>query len=326
MQRTVEYERGGLQKEHYAREDVVTVNCPFCCSDSFQGIYKERGELGVVRCKRCGLLFTNPRLKDPGKVYWGDPGKYFEEARMIFNGTAEHHRDPNYLSDLSVIEKFKPEGNFLDLGTNMGFFLRHTRGKKWNVVGVEPSPSLSEMARSHFGLTVKTGYLEDAGFENDFFDIVTMTDVFEHISEPKLLLAGIKKIIKPDGILFIKVPNGNFSLLKLRLARASGRLSQHDIFDSYEHVVHYSPLALKSMLEGAGFIVKKFYIGRPIQLPAWHKLVGQYYQYPSPWFLDSKNHTLRELFYWVSRVEYLLRGGKIGYFASNIIAIAEPEK
>ena len=193
-------------------------------------------------------------------------------------------------------------------------------------MGVEPSPPLSEMARSHFGLTVKTGYLEDAGFENDFFDIVTMTDVFEHISEPKLLLAGIKKIIKPDGILFIKVPNGNFSLLKLRLARASGRLSQHDIFDSYEHVVHYSPLALKSMLEGAGFIVKKFYIGRPIQLPAWHKLVGQYYQYPSPWFLDSKNHTLRELFYWVSRVEYLLRGGKIGYFASNIIAIAEPEK
>jgi SAM-dependent methyltransferase len=242
---------------------------------------------------------------------------------MIFNGIAPHHRDPNYLEDLKIIEKMKPEGKFLDIGTNMGFFLRHTKGKKWDVVGVDPSPALSELARKHFGLNVKTCYLNEAGFENECFDVVTMTDVFEHIPEPKKLLADIKKVIKKDGILFIKVPNGSYNLLKLNLAKLTGRLGKHDIFDSYEHVTHYSHKTLRKMLEGSGFKVRKAFIGRPIQIPVWHKYVGHYYQYPSPWFLDPVNNIMRGLFYWISRVERILRFGNIGYFAPNIIMIAE---
>ena len=51
--------------------------------------------------------------------------------------------------------------------------------------------------------------------------------------------------------------------------------------------------------------------------------VGYYYQYPSPWFLDWKNYTMRSLFYWISKVERVLRFGNIGYFAPNIIVAAE---
>ena len=34
----------------------------------------------------------------------------------------------------------------------------------------------------------------------------------------------IRKILKPDGILFIKVPNGLFNIFKLRVAEITGRL------------------------------------------------------------------------------------------------------
>ena len=204
----------------------------------------------------------------------------------------------------------------------MGFFLRHTRGKKWNAVGVEPSPSLSGMARKYFNLNVKTAYLHEAGFEDEYFDVVTMTDVFEHMLEPKKILEDIKKVIKKDGILFIKVPNGKYNLLKLNLAKLTGKLGDYDIFDSYEHVTHYSHDTLKIVLEMCGFKIKKIFIGKPIQVPVWHKYVGHYYQYPSPWILDPKNHILRILFYWVSKVERMLRLGNIGYFAPNIIMVA----
>jgi len=318
----MDYERGGRQKEYYEREEVIERPCPLCCSDNNSAIYKERGNIGIVRCKMCGLIYVNPMVKEPEKNYWGDENKYFEEARLIFKGLAGHHRDLNYLEDLRTIEKIKPTGNFLDIGTNMGSFLRHTRGKKWNVIGVEPSPVLSNMARKHFGLNIKTAYLNNAGFEKEYFDVVTMTDVFEHIADPKMMLEDIKKVIKKDGILFIKVPNGKYNLLKLWLAKITGKTKSHDIFDSYEHVTHYTHNTLKSMVEVCGFKVKKVIIGRPIQLPAWHKYVGHYYQYPSPWFLDWKNYVLRILFYWISRVERLLRFGSIGYFAPNIIMIA----
>jgi len=318
------YDKGGSQKDIYSASDVTWRNCPLCGKNNSSTIYKERAKLGIVRCKHCTLIYVNPIVKDSDKNYWGNEENYRKEAQLLFDGVAKHHRDPNYLEDLKLIERIKPEGEFLDIGTNMGFFLRHTSGRKWNTVGVEPSPTLSKIARRDFGLNVKTAYLHEAGFNDNSFDVVTMTDVFEHISDPKAILADVKRVIKKDGILFIKVPNGNYNLLKLKLAKATNRLTEHDIFDSYEHITHYTQKTLVGMLKSCGFTVNKVLVGRPVQLPVWHKYVGHFYQYPSPWILDARNHILRTLFYWISRFEYLLSFGRVGYFAPNITMIASP--
>jgi len=320
----MDYERGGRQRAVYGPDDVEPVDaCPLCGGRERTQVYTERGVLGIVRCQTCELIYVAPRLRNPEEVYWGDAAKYTAEARLIFEGRASHHRDPNYLDDLRVIERFKPRGRFLDIGTNMGFFLRHTRGRGWTAMGVEPSASLAELARRHFGLDVKTCFLDEADFPDAHFDVVTMTDVFEHITEPRSMLRQIGRILKPDGILFIKVPNGRFNLFKLRVLDRLGRLGALDIFDSYEHVVHYSSRTLRRMLAAEGFRVRYQSIARPIQLPIWHELVGQYYQYPSPWLLDWKKHVGRALLYHASRVESRLRGGEIGSLAPNIVVVAE---
>jgi len=310
------------QKGYVKADDVMERCCPLCDSGAHLEIYREKGPIRIVRCGGCGLIYANPILKEPGKNYWGDERCYYEEAKLLFNGSARHHRDPNYLQDLRIIERLKPEGNFLDVGTNMGFFLRHTAGRKWNVFGVEPSPSLSEMARKYFGLNVMTAYLAEAGFQDEFFDVVTMIDVFEHIVEPKGMLRDIRKVLKKDGILFIKVPNGNYNLLKLWMAKMTGNLGAYDIFDSHEHITHFTHATLNRILEDSGFRVDRVFIGRPIQVPVWYKYVGRYYQYPSPWAMDAKNYILRRVFYWISKAEFLLRLGNAGYFAPNIITVA----
>lgn len=325
MLSNVDYERGGTQKDIYAESEVVYVPCPFCNTDSQWAFYKERGVLGIVRCERCSLLYVSPRLKEPEKIYWGDGDNYFREAKLIFEGKAKHHRDQNYIDDLKVIHRYKPSGNFLDVGTNMGFFLRNARGWGWNLYGVEPSPSLSEMARKYFGLDIKTSFLEDADFQDNFFDIVTMTDVFEHIPEPSKILSHIHRILKSDGILFIKVPNGLFNLFKFCIAKVLRRLNNYDLFDSYEHLIHYSDKTLNGMLKKYGFKVLKTYIGKPIQLPVWHKYIGYFYQYPTPFCLDFRRKTARQVLYWLSIIEYRLRFNRVGYLAPNIVAIARKD-
>lgn len=318
----INYTKGGKQKESYTESDVVFTLCPLCGENHYKNIYKERSVLGIVQCLSCGLLYVNPRLKEPEKVYWGDIDNYFNEARLVFEEKSRHHRDPNYLADLKIIRKYKSSGNFLDIGTNMGFFLRKARGQGWNLYGVEPSPALSKIAREHFGLNIKTAFLQEAGFSDIFFDIVTMTDVFEHLPDPGDVLRDVHRILKSDGILFIKVPNGLFNLFKFHSAKLTGGLKDYDIFDSYEHVVHYSPRMLCLMLEKFGFRVIKMYIGKPIHLPVWHRYVGQYYQYPSPWLLDFITQSARSLFYFLSLVERFIRINRIGYLAPNIIVVA----
>ena len=165
--------------------------------------------------------------------------------------------------------------------------------------------------------------MREAGFNDSFFDVVTMTDVFEHLTEPGEILNDIYRILKADGILFIKVPNALFNLFKFNIAKISGRLKDYDLFDSYEHVVHYSDKTLRCMLEKYGFKMIKTFIGRPIQIPVWHRYLGQYYLYPSPWHLDFKRQSARLISYWLSLIEFRLRLNKIGYLAPNIVTIAK---
>lgn len=322
--RLVDYVRGGNQRDFYNEADVEEVPCPLCGAVERATLYVERAVLGIVRCRRCTLIYVSPRLRNPEQIYWGDADKYEEEARLIFEGRARHHRDPNYLEDLRLIERFKVKGAFLDIGSNMGFFLRHTRGRLWDVTGLEPSPSVSDIARKRFGLNIHTGFLDDARFSERRFDVVTMTDVFEHIGNPRAMLREIRRILKPDGIVFIKVPNGCFNLLKLRVARLLGREHFFDIFDSYEHVVHYSARTLRKMLGLEGFVVLYAGIARPVQVPVWHKYVGHYYQYPTPWVLDWRRQTIRWVLYWMSRPEAMFRLGQVGWLAPNIVMIASP--
>lgn len=311
-----------VQQKWFSPSDLEECHCPLCDSNSPTTIYTERQLLRVVRCSNCGLIYVSPRLKNPEEVYQGSEEKYLEEARLVFEGKASAHRDPNYREHLRVIAHFKPRGRFLDVGSNMGLLLRNAIGKGWDLFGVEPSPTLSKIARERFGLNVKTAFLEDAQFPPGFFDVVCLTDVFEHIKEPKKLLSEIYRILAKEGIVYINVPNGRFNLFKLGLARLFRSTPNYDLFDSYEHVVHYTHETLVKMVEACGFQAKTVRIGLPIQLPVWHLYVGHYYQYPSPWALDPLRQTLRIFFHRASLMEYALRGGRVGWLAPNITIVA----
>ncbi|MFH1857773.1 MAG: class I SAM-dependent methyltransferase [Candidatus Omnitrophota bacterium] len=268
------------------------------------------------------MIYVNPRLKNPEQVYCGREDSYLKEASLILKGKRGSHRDPNYREHLRVIAHFKPRGRFLDVGSNMGLFLRHAIGKEWELFGIEPSPTLSKIARERFQLNVKTAFLEEAEFPSEFFDIVSLIDVFEHIKEPKKLLLEVHRILASGGIVYINVPNGNFNIFKLRLARWFRKTQDHDLFDAYEHVVHYTHGTLMPMVERFGFQAKVVRIGLPVQIPVWHLYVGQYYQYPSPWVLDPLRQTLRVVFHRASWLEYYLRGKRVGWLAPNITIVA----
>lgn len=320
-----EYERGGTQKDEYGQDEVISVACPFCGSVDGETLCVEHGAVGIKECAQCTLIYTSPRVREPETVYWGDRAKYLTEARLIFSGRASHHRDPNYLEELDLIEAHWPsKGRFLDVGCSMGMLLRLARSRGWEAVGVEPSPALSRIASEELGLTVHNCFLDSApASEEASFDVVALSDVFEHVTEPRQLLSTAARFLKPGGLLYVKVPNARWSILKQRAAEALGRGTPENAWDSYEHVVHYTDRTLRAMLQAGEFRPLLVTVARPIQVPVWHRYVGQYYQYPSPWPLDWKRHLGRSGFYALSRLERTLRRGEIGYCAPNLVALAE---
>jgi SAM-dependent methyltransferase len=317
-----DYIRGGRQKDEYAANEVVEVPCPLCHGDQRERLYTEHGAIGVSRCLGCSLIYTSPRLHSPVEIYWGDGALYYEEARLIFDGKSRHHRDPNYVAEIEVVERYKRSGRILDVGCNMGMLLRLAMRRGWSCVGLEPSRSLAELARKH-GYPVWNQFLHEVSeSENESFDVVAFSDVFEHITEPLSFLQEAARLLKPDGVLYVKVPNAKWNIFKQRTLAALGERPRQGLWDAYEHVVHYTDETLRAMLMKGGFKVVRISTEAPIQSPNWHEYVGHYYQYPTPWFMDIKRKIVRAFFFKISGLERLWRLGSLGYFAQNVVAVA----
>jgi SAM-dependent methyltransferase len=297
-----DYVHGGLQKDFYGEHEREHCACPLCGENSYDAIHSERG-LQVVKCRHCTLMYTNPRPTTAEQNYFGDAGTFYNEARLIFNGKKRHHRDRNYEYELKKIQRYKKPSKLLDIGTYMGFFLRKAREFGWEVEGVEPSPTVSKIAREGFNLKVQTAFLEDAKLSKSNYDVITLIDVFEHVTNPKEILGKCFELLKDDGIIVIKVPNGNYNYLKQKLARLLGKDRESDLWNSREHVVHYTEETFKKMVSLSGFKTKALFVPLPIHYPVWQYYVGHYYQYPSPFLLDWKRILLRNLFFQIGKLE-----------------------
>jgi SAM-dependent methyltransferase len=267
--------------------------------------------LGIAQCNSCGLLYTNPRLKNSHANYWGEENDAEREQYLlnkygrVFDGTEPHGRDESYDRHLRDIERVKPSGHLLDIGSHCGFFLRRARGRDWTLTGIEPSPISARLAREKFGLDVRTGMLREVDLPARHFDIVTMTDVFEHVPNPRELLRQVRTVIKDDGLLYIKVPHGNWNRLKQRLLVDLLHSQQFDIWDSREHLAHYTARTLRRMIEMSGYRVARIWIHPPIN-------TGRH------------NHTLRQLPWRLSTAVYFLTGGWISPLAPSLVAEAYP--
>lgn len=320
-----QYGKGGQQKMVYSNMDELAYwPCPFCGSSEELKIKNEFGLLGIVKCQKCSLIRVNPRLEKPDLIYHGKKEMYEKEFKLMLTDDRPHHRDKNYMADINIIRRYKSEGEFLDIGTNSGFFLRLARGQGWKLTGIEPSPPLAELASECWGLNIINKFLENADLQTGYYDVVTMTDVFEHIVNPKEVLLEVKRIMKNDGIALIKVPNAKFNEFKFFVRSKLLGKQDCDDFDSYEHVCHYTDTTLKNMLTHCGFKILKLIVDLPVQIPAWHKYVGEYYQYPSPFFMDWKAYLGRSFCYYFSRIEYLMMS-RVGFLAPTITCIVTPQ-
>jgi len=72
--------------------------------------------------------------------------------------------------------------------------------------GVEPGNFDKEDVKKH-GLNVVKGTLEEAHYPDNYFDVITMNHVFEHVYNSSDTMKELKRILKPNGTLIIAVPN-----------------------------------------------------------------------------------------------------------------------
>src|SRR5262249_40277298 len=133
----------------YGSDEATEGRCPFCSSDDRQRLYT--------------VICTSPRIHLPEQIYWGHGSAYLEEARLIFDGKARNGPDG---FSMSVARWAGCVAARSSEGGAAGACNRHLRLQSWR----EAAVSLSGIAAV-------------AESENACFDVVAVSDVFEHIAE-----------------------------------------------------------------------------------------------------------------------------------------------
>lgn len=210
----------------------------FRCTHSGYGTHPP-----IVQCQRCGLVYTDPRPDgdDILKTYQAVEDPLYIEEREGRVLTFEHHLKP--LERLTG----QPDGRpLLDVGAYTGVFVEIAAQHGWDAWGIEPSSWAVKEARSR-GLHMVQGTLDTVDLPDKHFDVVTMWDVIEHLTDPRSALLEARRLLTPDGLLVVHTIDIESLFARLMGPRWPWLMDMH--------IYYFSRHTLRAMLETCGFQV-----------------------------------------------------------------------
>jgi 2-polyprenyl-3-methyl-5-hydroxy-6-metoxy-1,4-benzoquinol methylase len=151
----------------------------------------------------------------------------------------------NLKSKTSLIERFALKGKVLDIGAGVGDLVRALQNQEVDAVGFEPSAKARQVALE------KGIELEDSldQFEVHTFELISMYHVLEHVSDVEKQKEEILKLLKPNGVLILALPNyKSYDALFYGMYWAG--------FDAPRHLYHFNKVAVKNLFDKEFEIIK----------------------------------------------------------------------
>jgi SAM-dependent methyltransferase len=202
-----------------------------------------------VRCRRCGLVYQDPRpvVEDLHRRY---DAAYF--AYELANEESFFDLMRRGLADVSfdrIAAATPSPRTFLDVGCATGRLLQWLAADGWEARGVDVCRESAEYGHRVRGVRIHPGTLEEARFPDGSFAVVHCSHLIEHLGDPRAFLREVRRVLRADGRAVITTPNiDGFQ------ARLFGPNWRSAIVD---HLVLFGRGTLRRMLAEEGFAVER---------------------------------------------------------------------
>lgn len=236
------------------------MTCLICGGDRHRVVFTERGS-HILRCRDCAHVFSSC-CGDPHYTgFWGaevrdDEHHYWRKARMrMFEDFLDR-----YIAGHS--------GRLLDMGCGLGFFLKRVSAvENWQACGCEISPAAVRYCHEVQRLpAVACSALDEYDAPDASFDVITMWDVIDHLAQPDPVLRNCQRLLREDGILFIRTPNISIQLPRAKMGRVwRGRGGRQSVLQPHDHMHHYSAASIRRLLGRNGFDLAEFAHLHPVE-------------------------------------------------------------
>jgi 2-polyprenyl-3-methyl-5-hydroxy-6-metoxy-1,4-benzoquinol methylase len=231
-----------------------TVACNLCGGNETSLVQACEPPYSVVKCVKCGLVYTNPQ---PDFTVLED--HYQEEYYREWIRRQAAPRLSLWKKRVRTISGYKSSGRLLDVGCGIGTFLDVARTAGFDVYGTEVSGYAIRYIQETYAIEVSKGLFENLDFPEKHFDIITFWHSLEHVSDPAANLAYARTLLKDNGLLVLACPNVNNYIMYFLYRLVKGRRLQLFSPDAKEqHLFHFSEDSIKHLARKCGFRVKKF--------------------------------------------------------------------
>ena len=234
--------------------------CVACQGDDLSAFVATR-QIKLYRCAVCGSLTALPRPSDDSLAAYHDSAAYFdhpyfERRRADVERTDARCRDIVRRLQQTVSALSLTGMRHLDIGCDTGLFLErfaHLYGTQ--PYGIDLNARAVAAARAR-GIAAQHTDLSHAT-DLSRFDLVTMIDVIEHVTDPVQLLRDVRDRLQPHGLCFVETPNVASVIYSTgtwlsRLTGGRPRSICERLFLP-EHVQYFSAAGLGRVSRAAGF-------------------------------------------------------------------------
>lgn len=236
------------------------IACPVCDGKAFTSLFT-KDEEPFVECQQCSLTMINPRPRYANIL----KGYTREYSQGYINKKDKKIRRAK--RRVRKMKKILPEGRWLDIGCSAGFILSVAKSADYETYGIEIDPLGVKHAREILGLdNIFQGTFEEHHFDDNFFDIITMYDVIEHVQDLNEIINELKRILSKNGVIEIWTPDiGHWRVPKL--------LIEWEAIKPSEHLYYFNNKTLSMILHkhGLKIIRKRFSLKPGLQVFVTHE-------------------------------------------------------
>jgi SAM-dependent methyltransferase len=251
---------------------TTTTHCLHCNTNTPETVIADRlirtlpenerfgGKLKIVECDNCELRYLNPmpHPDDLGQIYDYD---VYEDSTNNNPVLMQHF--------YNALQAHCPNlESVLEIGCGTGDFLAWLQQKGLKVSGVEFAETAN---RVKYDGPIYYGRMEDLTLPEKY-DAILLLNVIEHLANPKQVLAKIKAMLKPGGVLLLRHPNSDLFyfkpywlmvevpkyLLHRRIAKQGKKTGFTVVGFQNQHLFYFNRRTTTTMLRDVGFSVEHF--------------------------------------------------------------------
>src|SRR5664279_747763 len=162
------------------------------------------------------------------------PGAAFEQQRAVSARMVER------------VAQYAKDGPWLDVGFGNGSLLFTAEEFGFSPVGLDLRRSSVEAMQR---LGIESHCIDITAYNRvDRISVISMADVLEHMPFPQEGLAAAHRLLRPDGILFVSMPNYNSAAWRLLDAA-----NANPYWGELEHFHNFSRARLYALTKAMGF-------------------------------------------------------------------------